>query len=108
MTTKDEVRSTVEALKMALEALEYIDRQDNDRDFLSPAECGDLDCAITAIREALAREANHAPTEREQPAQQEPLTDEEIKRLKPISADFVSFRAGVRCVEREYGIGAKR
>lgn len=37
-----------------------------------------------------------------------PLTDEEIKRLKPISADFVSFRAGVRCVEREYGIGAKR
>lgn len=42
------------------------------------------------------------------PPASKPLTDEEIKRLKPISADFVSFRAGVRCMEREYGIGAKR
>ena len=44
------------ALKLALEALEYIDRQDNDRDFLSPEECCDLDDAITAIREALAEQ----------------------------------------------------
>ena len=43
-----------EALKLALESLEYIDRQDNDRDFLSPEECCDLDDAITAIRVALA------------------------------------------------------
>jgi hypothetical protein len=28
-----------------------------------------------------------------------PLTDEQIKRMKPICADFVSFRAGVRAVE---------
>lgn len=40
-------------------------------------------------------------------AARKPLTDEEIKRRKPISADFVSFRAGVRCMEREYGSGAK-
>ena len=52
-----------EALKLALEALEYIDRQDNDRDFLGPEECCDLDNAITALREALT----------EQPAQQEPF-----------------------------------
>ena len=52
-----------EALKLALEALEYIDRQDNDRDFLGPEECCDLDNAITALREALA----------EQPAQVSPL-----------------------------------
>lgn len=37
-----------------------------------------------------------------------PLTDEQIKKLKPLSADFVSFRAGVRCMEREYAIGGKR
>lgn len=42
------------------------------------------------------------------PPASKPLTDEEIKRLKPISADFVSFRAGVRCMEREYRIGEKR
>jgi hypothetical protein len=36
------------------------------------------------------------------PPASKPLTDEEIKRLKPISADFVSFRAGVRCMEREW------
>jgi hypothetical protein len=51
-----------EALKLALEALEMVDRDDNDRDFLMPAQCYRLDEAITAIREALA----------EQPAQQEP------------------------------------
>ncbi len=45
---------TQEALKLALEALEYIDLCDNDRDFLHPHECFQLDEAITAIREALA------------------------------------------------------
>ena len=30
----------------------------------------------------------------------EPLTDEQIRREKPVCADFVSFRAGVRCAER--------
>jgi hypothetical protein len=28
-----------------------------------------------------------------------PLTDDEIKRMKPVCADFVSFRAGVRAME---------
>ena len=50
-----------EAMKLALEALEYIDRQDNDRDFLGPEECCDLDNAITALREALASEAKESP-----------------------------------------------
>jgi hypothetical protein len=46
--TKDEV------LKLSLEALEYIDLCDNDRDFLHPHECFQLDEAITAIKQALA------------------------------------------------------
>ena len=46
-----------EAMKLALEALEYIDLVDNDRDFLQPHECYMLDEAITALREALANEA---------------------------------------------------
>ena len=33
-----------------------------------------------------------------------PLSDDEIKCIKPICADFVSFRAGVRHAEREHGI----
>ncbi len=52
-----------EAMKLALEALEYIDLVNNGRDFLQPHECYILDKAITALREALA----------EQPAQQEPV-----------------------------------
>jgi hypothetical protein len=29
----------------------------------------------------------------------EPLSNEQIKRMKPVCADFVSFRAGVRAME---------
>lgn len=36
-----------------------------------------------------------------------PLSDDEIKCIKPICADFVSFRAGVRHAEREHGIGGE-
>jgi hypothetical protein len=43
-----------EAMRLALEALEYIDLCDNDRDFLHPHECFQLDEAITAIKQALA------------------------------------------------------
>ena len=43
-----------EALRMALEALEHIDYEDNDRDFLFPYQCTMLDKAITAINQALA------------------------------------------------------
>jgi len=49
--------------------------------------------AITALREAL-----------EQPEQRKPLTDEEIRRIKPVSPDFVDFRSGVRCAEAAHGI----
>ena len=35
----------------------------------------------------------------------EPLTDEQIRREKPVCADWVSFRAGVRCAERIHGVG---
>jgi len=40
-------------------------------------------------------------------AQRKPLTDEEIRRIKPVSPDFVDFRSGVRCAEAAHGIGAK-
>ena len=84
-----------EALKLALEYIIAITK--SSEMWLIPASR--LNKTVFALREALA----------EQPAQpSKPLTDEEIKRRKPISADFVSFRAGVRCMEREYGSGAKR
>ena len=63
-----------EAMKLALEALENINSADNDRDFLGPEECCDLDNAITALREALA----------EQPAQQEPVATITITQRGPI------------------------
>ena len=53
----------IDAMKLALEALEYVSTQDNDRDFLLVSELELLDNAITALREARA----------EQPAQQEPV-----------------------------------
>ncbi|CAB4126091.1 hypothetical protein UFOVP73_16 [uncultured Caudovirales phage] len=39
--------------------------------------------------------------------QRDPLTDDEIKCIKPVCADFVSLRAGVRQAEREHGIGGE-
>ena len=67
-----------EAMKLALEALEMVDRDDNDRDFLFPSQCYQLDEAITALREALA----------EQPAQQEPVAAE---------CNFVGTKEWGRC-----------
>lgn len=64
MSNKDE------ALKLALEWLEYIDQQDNDRDFLGPEECCALDDTRNTIREALA----------EQPAQQEPVAVHQFRK----------------------------
>ncbi len=58
-----------EAMKLALEALEYIDLVNNDRYFLQPHECYILDKAITALREALA----------EQPAQQQEPEPDRVK-----------------------------
>ncbi|CAB4158932.1 hypothetical protein UFOVP708_35 [uncultured Caudovirales phage] len=37
--------------------------------------------------------------------QPKPLTDEQIMARKPASADFVSFRSGVRCIEIERASG---
>ena len=67
-----DVQTLEKAARMALKTLEYIDLQDNDRDFLSYKECHDLDEAITALRQAL-----------EQPASKPwaGLTDEQIVQL---------------------------
>lgn len=50
------------------------------------------DEAIATLRAAL-----------EQP-KREPLTEDEIRRMKPISPDLVDFRSGVRCAEAAHGI----
>ena len=39
-----------------------------------------------------------------QPERRKPLTDEEIRRIKPVSPDLVDFRSGVRCAEAAHGI----
>ena len=56
------------------------------------------------IKEALAAPAPEAKPEAQQP---KPLTDEQIMARKPASADFVSFRSGVRCIEIERASGVK-
>ena len=38
------------------------------------------------------------------PPQRKPLTEEEIRRMKPISPDLVDFRSGVRCAKAAHGI----
>lgn len=53
-----DVQTLEKAASMALKTLEYIDLQDNDRDFLSYKECHDLDEAITALRQALEQPAS--------------------------------------------------
>ena len=54
MTTITLPRAVVE---QALEALERIDQADNDCDFLNPSQCYQLDAAMTALRAALAQQA---------------------------------------------------
>jgi hypothetical protein len=106
MNTKDEALSTERALKLALEALEKLWNIIDDIDTYGDMAKADeklyrslverrqrtrfketgistdgytLDGgAITAIREALASGANHAPTEREQPAQPEQEPEKEV------------------------------
>ena len=53
-----DIKTLEKAARMALKTLEYIDLQDNDRDFLSYKECHDLDEAITALRQALEQPAS--------------------------------------------------
>lgn len=59
---------------------------------------GTLNCPTCGgsghVEDAIARMGREA-----QPAPAVPLTDEQIKSMKPVCADFVSFRAGVRAVE---------
>jgi hypothetical protein len=122
---------SIEAMKQALEALEYIDNN-----YMSLPKVGNE--AIHALRTAIeqaekqepviecdcttkispcgkkqtycgsdqmrrAAEEGHAFTATPPAAPvQEPLTDEQIKQAKPVCADFVSFRAGVRYAEARH------
>ena len=49
-------------------------------------------------------QAAPAPPQGAPAPQRKALTDEQIRREKPVCADFVSFRAGVRCAERICGV----
>ena len=40
------------------------------------------------------------------PKRRKPLTNEQIRRAKPVCAHFESFRAGIRFMEREIGLHA--
>ncbi len=52
---------SIEAMKQALEVLQYIDGSDNKRNFLWPNECYQLDEAITALRTAIAEAEKQEP-----------------------------------------------
>lgn len=67
------------AARMALKTLEYIDLQDNDRDFLSYKECHTLYEVITALRQALNNNV-------EQPAQQSAERGEPVD-FEAVAAD---------------------
>ncbi len=69
-----DIKTLEKAARMALKTLEYIDLQDNDRDFLSYKECHDLDEAITALRQAINNNV-------EQPAQQSAERGEPVGQL---------------------------
>ena len=57
MTTQTQVRSTEEALKLALEALERVNAVNDDRYILAPSLADAVVNSITAIKEALAQPA---------------------------------------------------
>jgi len=52
---------SIEAMKQALEVLQYIDGSDNKRNFLWPNECYQLDEAITALRTAIEQAEKQEP-----------------------------------------------
>lgn len=116
---------SIEAMKQALEALKGYRRETNE-------------AAITALRAAIAEATgskmetvkpvawNEYPIDTDTTRgpmlmtvgdtlaragfvkKQKPLTDEEVKRIKPVLVEFVSFRSGVRCAERAHGIGGEK
>ena len=94
-----------EALKLALEAMEYMAKiRDCQREAGYPLSDADkcLQKAITAIKEALAQ----PPL----PVQRQPLTDEEIIDHFQTNVDtgsLLSFADGVRYAEAAHNIGAK-
>lgn len=51
----------IDVMKQALEALEHIDSEDNDRDFLFSYQCTMLDAAITALRTAIEQAEKQEP-----------------------------------------------
>jgi hypothetical protein len=63
-----------------------------------------FDVAVCAFRIATEGDAGGNALLDTPPAApvQEPMTDEQIKQAKPVCADFVSFRAGVRYAEARY------
>ena len=64
-------------------------------------------CAVPKARTLLVfKDKEEIDELRDALEQRDPLTDDEIKCIKPVCADFVSFRAGVRQAEREHGIGS--
>lgn len=62
------------------------------------------DCALAQPEPVIPFSVNPDKDDKRKPL---PLSDDEIKCIKPICADFVSFRAGVRHAEREHGIGGE-
>ena len=76
------------AAQQALEAMDKATR------FMSDADYRKLNEAITALRAALAQQA--------EPVQRKPLTEEEIER---ICMTYQSPRQAARAIERAHGIG---
>lgn len=100
-----DVQTLEKAARMALKTLEYIDLQDNDRDFLSYKECHDLDEAITALRQALSNSV-------EQPASKPwvELDHDDIHALmneffyrgmQPSGAHFANFASAIEAKLKE-------
>ena len=83
-----------EALKLALEVLEEINKMSIENAIFLPAE---IDTAMDAIREALAE------------PEQKPLTDSEVFNLAADYYEGYGFKAAefARAIERAHGIGVK-
>ena len=82
-----------EALKLALEALETVRHK---IDSYQVNVCDDVDEAITAIREALAK----------QPAQRKPLTDEQLEAMAEnyVTNCYFDTLKYARAIEAAHGI----
>ena len=102
-----------EAAQRALDFIRNIDRDDNDRDYLSVTQCDELDACrdnlIAALRDAAnwARPINYTPPH----MGRKPMTDDEIWKNDTImsansgyGATFETLREIVRAIEAAHGI----